>query len=207
MADAVCPLCQTSKHMRKKMLLYNVPVCRKCYYRLANRRHLAYILDLLFMYVLFLVAGIAIGVILFIAGFTEEQVETAALVLGWAVFLPLFLCKDGFAGRSPGKFICGVMVVDKRTHEPTWFGRSFVRNLPLIIPFVPLIIALLLQRGYRWGDGWAGTKVVWTKYANHPLFTGRMACEMCKYDLTANTTGVCPECGIAVPVGREPTVM
>lgn len=135
---------------------------------------------------------------------SEAEVQTAITIAWWTLFPLLFFPKDGFAGHSLGKLICGVQVVHQKTLQPVWLGRSFLRNLPLIIPFVPLIIAFLLQGGYRWGDSWAGTKVIWKKYANHPVFTGRMACENCQYDLTGNATGICPECGTHVPVIAPP---
>ncbi|MCP3902337.1 MAG: hypothetical protein GY715_01770 [Planctomycetes bacterium] len=75
-----------------------------------------------------------------------------------------------------------------------------LRNLPLLIPLAPLFIAFSLLKGKRLGDGWANTRVVWNKYEHHPLFTGLPACAECSYDLTGNTTGVCPECGTPIAV-------
>jgi uncharacterized RDD family membrane protein YckC len=185
--------------MRKTFPLYSVPVCKKCYYKLANRRQLAFIIDYFALmivaflfYMVFATAAIAVQM-------GEETEEMIGVFVVYIVLPLLFLAKDGFAGHSLGKLVCGVMVVDRRSFKPIGFGRSFIRNLPLLIPFVALILAFLLPRGYRWGDGWAGTKVIWKKYTNHPVFTGQLACENCQYDLTANTSGVCPECGMIVP--------
>ena len=195
----VCPLCRESKNMRKPKLLYNAPVCRRCYYKFANRRQFAYVIDWLLFNAVAFGMGMALALMFAAAQVSQNDSELVITILGWTAFPLIFFLKDGFAGHSIGKFACGVQVVDKATFRPAGFGRSFMRNLPLFIPFMPLIVAVLLQRGYRLGDGWAKTKVIWKKYANHPVFTGGLACENCQYDLTANTTGICPECGTAVP--------
>jgi len=31
-------------------------------------------------------------------------------------------------------------------------------------------MAVQLMKGHRWGDHWSHTRVVWTKYADHPIF-------------------------------------
>ena len=120
------------------------------------------------------------------------------------VVAPLaFFCKDGFQGRSPGRALCGVQVVDRHTHAPIGFLPSLKRNLILYVPLMPVVIAFRLLQGHRFGDGWANTTVVWKKYAAHPVFTGRTACAGCQYDLTGNTTGTCPECGTPIAPPRR----
>ncbi len=111
----------------------------------------------------------------------------------------LYVCKDCFSGHSPGKGVSGVRVVDRDTFEPIGIVGSLKRNLPILIPVMPIVIAFLLQKGYRVGDGWANSKVIWKKYANHPVFTGLYACQRCQFDLTGNVSGVCPECGTPIP--------
>ena len=79
--------------------------------------------------------------------------------------------QDGFGGYSPGKWLCGVRVIDARTGAPIGVGASFKRNLPLLIPIVgQLIILIQMNKGPRLGDGWAHAKVIWNKYADKPLF-------------------------------------
>ncbi len=63
------------------------------------------------------------------------------------------------------------------------------------LPFAALYVAFQLIRGRRLGDTWARTRVIWMRYAQHPLFLGTLACERCQSDLTGNTSGICPECG------------
>jgi uncharacterized RDD family membrane protein YckC len=96
-------------------------------------------------------------------------------LIGWGVLTLLYglvLVKDGLAGHSPGKFLCGVQVVDNATLAPGTLLQSVQRNLPTLIPIVPLVIAVQLSKGKRLGDGWANTRVIWKAYRDHPVFTG-----------------------------------
>jgi uncharacterized RDD family membrane protein YckC len=169
MADELCPLCGKSEHMAKAKPLYNHMVCKKCYYGFANRRQLAFFLDGLFwqilMFPLFFMFGFALAAL----GYSEEFIETTPDIAGFASMW-LFICKDGISGYSPGKAIMGVRVIDRLSGEPIGFWASFKRNLPLIIPFMPLVVGFSLCKGDRTGDGWARSKVIWKKYASHPIF-------------------------------------
>lgn len=198
-----CPLCQQTKKMRKPLKLYGVPICRKCYYKFANRRQIAYLLDWIVWLPIAILLGFGLGLVMGILQLKAEMQFILEILIGW-IFIPLiFCCKDGFAGHSLGKVVCGVQVVHRESFNPMGFLASLKRNLPLLIPLMPLIIAFLLQKGYRFGDGWANTKVVWKKYANHPVFTGLLACEQCQYDLKGNETGVCPECGHVISLNNQ----
>ncbi|HVP12092.1 MAG TPA: hypothetical protein VMV94_13005, partial [Phycisphaerae bacterium] len=96
--------------------------------------------------------------------------------------------------------LCRVRVVDKDTLEPTGFACSLKRNLVLLIPVVPAIVAFQLLKGRRWGDKWARTKVILKKHAHRPPFDIRgILCTNCGYNLTGNVSGRCPECGRAIP--------
>ncbi len=191
-----CPLCETDRPDRKFRLLYGHPICHKCYYAFANRRQLGYIIDSVlwsgFQFALFAAIGAMIAAVVLSPDW--DLIESLFQVGGWGLAL-VFIGKDMFQGRSPGKAICGVMVVEEVTFQPTGFKQSWKRNLPLVIPFVPLIVAFTLAKGHRWGDGWANTRVVWTKYRHHPVFTFTTDCRQCGYDLTGNISGHCPECG------------
>ncbi|HXZ26689.1 MAG TPA: RDD family protein [Terriglobales bacterium] len=88
------------------------------------------------------------------------------LMLLVAVFFAI--AKDGFSGYSPMKYVMGLRVIDSVTGRPAGFLAAFKRNLALNIPFMPLYVLFQLmgRDGTRVGDGWAGTKVVWKKYAD-----------------------------------------
>jgi hypothetical protein len=75
-----------------------------------------------------------------------------------------------------GKLLCGVRVVNRDTYKPIGPMASCLRNLPLWIPFMIFWVAFRLMRGYRTGDRWSGSKVIWRKYASHPVFTGLAVC-------------------------------
>lgn len=72
---------------------------------------------------------------------------------------------------SPGKMITGVQVLDERTGRPIGFGASIKRNWVVLVPIMPLVIAVQLLKGRRAGDGMAHTRVIWKKYAGNPVFT------------------------------------
>ena len=162
-----CPVCSNSKHMRDPRLLYGHIVCRKCYYAFANRRQLAYLLDFGAWFVLLITPAMVAS--------ASRQREALAIVSDlavvlWLVWPVLFLCKDCFSGQSIGKMLCGVAVVDQRTGKRGGVLASFIRNLSLVVPFMPLVVAGQLCRGYRTGDRSAHTKVLWIQHASSPVF-------------------------------------
>lgn len=170
-AKAECPLCGRQRLQRKFKRLYGTPICHSCCMAFANQRQFAYIIDNV---ILFFAAGTMIGVGLeFATNFlsASPDFEEAFMVFGTQLtYLTAFLLKDGIAGRSLGKLLTGVHVVDTRTGEAIGFTGSLKRNLPLLIPLLPLIAAMQLISGPRTGDGWARTKVIWNRYADHPVF-------------------------------------
>ena len=205
MSEPTCPLCNQRKSHPKRVL-YGTPICKKCYSGFANRRQGAYFIDAVIWQ---LATALPMGIIaaMLVANAQTSSSTTASSTDGLELLLnllpyPLFLIfamKDGFRGQSLGKMMCGVSALDQKTYEPIGFGASLKRNLILIVPLLPLVVAVMLQKGYRLGDKWANTKVVWNKYRNHPLFTGQLACSACQYDLRGSVSDSCPECGFPIP--------
>ncbi|GMU34098.1 MAG: RDD family protein [Planctomycetia bacterium] len=199
-----CPICDRACTTKKSRKLYDVRVCKKCSNGFASRRQGAYIIDSLLLYVLSFISGFVMALM-----FPEVLAPTTGETLGVTIFwyfhgwvlLPLLFCfKDGFKGCSPGRWLCGVRVVDRDTRDPIHMTQSLKRNLILMIPVVPLIIAFQLIRGVRYGDEWAKTRVVWKKYIHRVPFDPRgILCTNCGYDLTGNVSGRCPECGKDIP--------
>jgi hypothetical protein len=95
----VCPLCGDAKHMEKARPLYGHRVCKKCYYGFANQRQLAFFLDTITWRVILFPVGFAIGAAMAISGSSPSAISAAGNALGW-LLLPIFCCKDGFAGQS-----------------------------------------------------------------------------------------------------------
>ena len=200
-----CPICDRACTTKKSRKLYDVRVCKKCSNAFVNRRQAAYIVDWILLYVLSFINGIVLA-LMFPEMFSPTGVESPGVTIFWYFhswfLLPLVFCfKDGFKGCSPGKWLCGVRVVDRDTRDPIGAKQSLKRNLVLMIPFFPIVVALQLIKGVRSGDKWARTRVVWKKYIHRVPFDPRgVLCTNCGYDLTGNVSGRCPECGKEIPL-------
>lgn len=139
-----------------------------------------------------------------ISWFTGTQLNSNALTM--FIFLVIrclcvsliFTFRDGFAGQSPGKRLCDLVVVDPSTGSPIRFIQSFKRNVPLMIPFAGLYVLITLSKGIRLGDKQAQTRVISHSLRHLSMFSDWRYCQRCHYDLTGNTTGRCPECGTPV---------
>ncbi len=202
-----CPLCRARPTSAKR--IYGYPVCKKCYNGFANRRQLGYLVDGLIVTVPNLAVGAAAGFLLAQHGVTGPAFTVVVSLLGLPLMC-LFILKDGFTGQSPGKRATDVIVLDEATGQPISFAKSFKRNSPLLVGSIPYVggiaalvvvigLAVKVGGGYRWGDRFAQTKVIWKKYAGSPVFGGAvLACESCGYNLQGNTSGACPECGTPV---------
>lgn len=76
-----------------------------------------------------------------------------------AVLLMAILFRDGFRNRSIGKQLLGLRLVTP-AGTGCGYGRSFIRNLPLVVPGWNLLEALLVVLGKaRTGDRIARTTV------------------------------------------------
>ena len=200
MSLAVCPLCYRSGPIDAFGPLYDAPVCQRCRWGFAGRRHFAFLIDWIIWQLV--VVLVAVVLILLAAVWQPPRAVVEILMAAGAfIIAPMILVmKDGFRGYSPGKAVCGLRVIHEATGRPAGFAASLQRNLVLCVPLLPLVLAFSLTGGPRLGDGWARTRVIRRKHARHPVFTGRPAadCTRCRYDLTGNTTGICSECGTPV---------
>jgi len=76
-----------------------------------------------------------------------------------AILMAGILLRDGYRGRSIGKQMLGLRIVTPAGEGCGW-GRSILRNLPLIIPLWNLVEAVLVISGRpRTGDRIARTTV------------------------------------------------
>lgn len=179
--------------------LYGVRVCSKCRNGLASRRQFAYLVDRIAF------AVFSMGVAPIVQDAFPSRLSTGAeSLLAFLVLRLIFLCKDGIYGKSLGKLLAGIRVVDVTTRAPIGVPQSLVRNLPMLIPYIGVLgIFWTMMKGGRWGDGWANTMVVWDRYKDRLPFADladiNAYCRSCGYDLTGNVSGRCPECGVDIP--------
>jgi uncharacterized RDD family membrane protein YckC len=144
--------------------------CKRCQARLYNGRALAYLLDWGLFAVAFVVAPIFLLVFLRTSEILTLPEETAgALIYGfWFVHTVCFLFRDRFfVNAGPGKRMCGLRVVRTTDGEsPLGYSGAFLRGLSLFIPVFNLIDLSVPYRDpltRRYGDRWAGTRVIDTE--------------------------------------------
>ncbi len=86
-----------------------------------------------------------------------------AISIVWAIALGILMfgmiVRDGFRGRSLGKQLLGLRLLTPRGEGCGW-GRSIVRNLPLLIPVWNVVeVGMVLAGKPRTGDRIAHTTV------------------------------------------------
>ena len=192
----VCPLCASDSSMTKPRLLYDLPICGGCWRGFAVRRQGAFLIDCILMYVLLYVPMLANMWIQNRFQLLHSKIMIGlSMVLSALAWVLLFPMKDGFSGQSMGKAWMGVQVRSRASGSPAGFLASWRRNLLLGVPaFLQTItnmctaaqgwerawqwmntilligIGIQLTHGFRLGDGWAGTRVIWLRYADKPPF-------------------------------------
>jgi uncharacterized RDD family membrane protein YckC len=178
-----CCLCGNWLQFGSKPL-YGYQVCPKCHSDFAWKRTFAYLIDIVIINAVvgvLIVIALIIGAVL--VGVAQSAKNDDAATAGAVVFLfmyaGVFLCayamnilRDGFNGMSPGKRILGLQVINTVNGVPIRFGDSLKRNLVLIVPVLPIVVAVQIftANGMRIGDEWAQTKVIWLQYADRAPF-------------------------------------
>jgi uncharacterized RDD family membrane protein YckC len=177
-APRKCPLCTTQSLSKKT--IYGHHVCAKCFNQFANRRQLGYLIDVF----IFLIptAAIAFMIVISLKQPADPDLKTVAIVCAIAFLMGCIFClKDGFGGYSPGKWMTNLRVLSDAKHKPISFIQSFKRNSIFLVGNIPIVgsligaivfflIAKQVGGGYRLGDRFGKTRVIWKKYANLPLF-------------------------------------
>ncbi len=92
------------------------------------------------------------------------DLDSAALAMSGALYAVL---RDGVAGRSAGKFLCGLVAVDLSTGRPSRWAGSIRRNALWLLPGANIVATVLEAatimrdpQGQRLGDRLASTQVV-----------------------------------------------
>lgn len=103
-------------------------------------------------------ASLASYILAWVGGGSIKAIQ----IVWWAALAILMLAllvRDGYRGRSPGKRLLGLRLVTPRG-EGCGYVRSVIRNLPVLIPGLNLIEAILVVAGKRrTGDRIARTTV------------------------------------------------
>lgn len=174
-ANPRCPLCgRDGRILPGKRKLYGTQVCFLCFHGFANRRQAAVLLDCFCLFIVTLVFALVAVILHRIPTIRLNLMTLYLFVLCPAGFI--FSLRDGLlGGKSPGKALCGVEVRSASDYQPIGFAQSLKRNIVLLLPFVVFVVLIQMSNGKRTGDGWADTRVIWSKYADNPVFTGRPA--------------------------------
>jgi uncharacterized RDD family membrane protein YckC len=166
-----CNKCR-AKPFKKQFFL-----CRRCHVGMWNRRFGALILDNM----IFIYGSVILAMPLaFLLSSPESPLFTLFLYGGQFLGIALLFVRDAiFGGGSPGKRAAGLRVVQSKDGKTRLtIGQGIVRWLSQLIPIFNLVDAAAayndpLQR--RYGDRWAGTRVVDSarKLAKDRLYVAR----------------------------------
>jgi uncharacterized RDD family membrane protein YckC len=171
-APEACELCSRHIDRGRPYLLYGHDVCKQCRNSLVLRRELAFLIDgFVVSYGCSLAIKLSMGAVQ-VAAMKGQPASPLRTWLGTALFCLAFALKDSFGGFSAGKVLTGLRVVDAETGAPIGPRQSVMRNLILLVPLMPIVLAFQMRGGKRLGDGWARTRVIWRKYADRPTFGG-----------------------------------
>jgi uncharacterized RDD family membrane protein YckC len=140
--------------------------CRRCQTGVYNRRFVALVVDNL---VIITVPVLAAGAVLGVLGVPELPATLGVYLVDFAC-IGVFFGRDSlFGGAGIGKRLLGLKVVrSKDGSPPISYGQGFVRWLSVFIPFFNLVDVSVPYRDpllRRFGDRWAGTRVIDTEGA------------------------------------------
>jgi len=82
----------------------------------------------------------------------------------------IYINKDAFNGRSIGKRICGLQIVDRKTNEVASSLKCMVRNITFLVWPLEVII-LLVTRNRRLGDFIMNTEIVQYSHMTNVKFS------------------------------------
>lgn len=153
-------------------MLYGQRVNRRCRTTFALRREVAWILDYGLLLTLLMLCAVIVDQLV---GMPAKPGSDRQAALGFfIIFAPIvsLVVKDSIRGVSPGKLLMGLRVVDKDTRAPIGPLQSIKRNMILLVPFMPIVLAVMMRGGPRLGDGWANTRVILRRRPSAPAFLG-----------------------------------
>lgn len=96
---------------------------------------------------------------LILVGIQNTVSQTWFILFMQSFIIIIFLNKDFWRSQSPVKRFYGYQIVDSKTLLPANKLKCFIRNLPILFPFVE-IIPLIVSSKKRIGDLLAGTILI-----------------------------------------------
>ena len=153
-----CNKCR-AKPFRKQFFL-----CRRCQAGMYNNRVVALIIDnMIFLTVPVVIVAVIVGLI----GMGESLAVLIINLVQYGSLALLFFRDSLFGGAGLGKRATGLRVVQSQDGKtPLTHRQGFVRWLPYFIPFFNLVDFSVPFRDpllRRYGDRWAGTRVIDTE--------------------------------------------
>jgi uncharacterized RDD family membrane protein YckC len=136
-------------------------------------RFLAAIIDLIVLGLITVLVALPLGLLTAFAVLSNGSAP-AWLGLLWGpfslllffAFILFFTLFESTSGRTPGKRILGLRVLDLSTGQPPELAKALVRNVVRVIDWMPFlyllgfVVAAITSRRQRLGDVLAGTIVV-----------------------------------------------
>jgi uncharacterized RDD family membrane protein YckC len=151
-----CNRCR-AKPFRKQFYL-----CRRCHVGMHNRRFIALIVDTVVL--VYIPTVIALAAVLAMIGPRDPRGPLITNLVSLGCLALIFLRDSLFGGAGIGKRMTGLRVVQTQDGKtPLTYGQGVVRWLSQFIPIFNLVDAVapyydpLLR---RYGDRWAGTRVI-----------------------------------------------
>lgn len=130
-----------------------------------GRRVVATIVDAILLGIISGVVAALFGTSTTSSGFDVTRLSTGGSFLLLVVAVLYYVVLEGFAGRTIGKMVTGIRVVDAATGNPPGLGKALVRTVLRIVDglfayLVGFIIVLASTNRRRLGDMAARTLVV-----------------------------------------------
>src|SRR5262245_10187559 len=98
------------------------------------RRFFTYLVDYTVYLLLCMVIGMAVGLLFGRQGLAVmNRMGLWIQVIGLCIMLVYYIVFEGLWGRTPGKWVCGTVVVNEAGGPPSWgqvIGRTFCRFIP-----------------------------------------------------------------------------
>jgi uncharacterized RDD family membrane protein YckC len=165
-ATLVCVRCHASycEKCRAKPFRKQFFLCRRCQANMYNRRVVALIIDnIIFLTIPVIIVAVIVGFM----GIAGTQAVLIINLVQYGSLALLFIRDSLFGGAGLGKRATGLRVVQSQDGKtPLTHRQGFVRWLTYFIPFFNLVDFSVPYRDpllRRYGDRWAGTRVLDTE--------------------------------------------